>query len=89
MNILVEYNQYKTVKYFDIELNVPFDTRYLATDGDGEVYAFRVGWKNPIADTSYWDFCKGLYVELYDEPTLVAEVDLQGMDWKETLQEIL
>lgn len=84
---LVSIPEKKKIIYFGIELMVPIWTKYVATEDDGVVLAFiskpvvldetgkkfgLVIWNNPDAD----------------EMEEVAKVDLEGMDWKETLVEV-
>lgn len=68
----------KQVDYFGISLYVPSWTNYLATDSDGEVWAFS---KNPEVEGKNW-VLSGVY-----EAEHVANVDLEGEDWKNTLVE--
>lgn len=84
---LLSLPQKKKVIYFGMELMVPFWTKYVATEDDGLVLAFKskpvvldetgkkfglVIWNNPDAD----------------EMEEIATVDLEGMNWKETLVEV-
>ena len=70
----------KTVNYFGVLINVTDDTKYLVTSKEGNVYASNqkpmfyddIGW---CYDWEQWS-------------NLVAEVDLEGMDWKDTLMEV-
>ena len=67
----------KEVEYFGLALTVPGDARHIATDNDGSVYA---GIDKPETFGNYWLFKDGYY--------LIAFVDLECMDWKDTLVEL-
>ena len=72
----------KTVNYFGIQLVVSQDTKYLVTTAKGEVIA-----SEQIPDLDFdsdigWLYDWGAYT------VCVASVDLEGMDWKETLMEV-
>lgn len=83
MKILQEFNQTKPVKYFGLYLNVPYTANYIATDEDGMVWCYD---NKPEINKFYsdcWTY-RG-----YDNNFIeIAEVDLEGMDWKDTLMEI-
>jgi len=66
----------KQVNYFGITLSVPSWSNYLATDSDGEVWAF---CNKPKAEGKDWVLSRGIEAEH------VANVDLEGEDWKNTL----
>lgn len=53
---------------------IPVDMKYIATDESGYVYAYTC---KPVQEMQ-WFALKGDMVEL-------CMVDLEGMDWKETL----
>lgn len=72
----------KTVDYFGIQLNVSQDTKYLVTTSEGHVIASEQ--KPEFDDKSGWGWCYD-----WDEwITKIAKVDLEGMDWKDTLMEV-
>jgi hypothetical protein len=73
-------NDYKVVDYFGVQLSLEVDIKYLVTTAKGEVIASldmpdldpEIGW---------------LYD--WDAPSVcIADVDLEGMDWKDTLMEV-
>lgn len=68
----------KQVKYFGLILSVPKWTSYVGTDTDGEVWAFGI---EPLNDGYEWYMC-----EAYCQ--LVATVNLEGLNWSETLVEV-
>ncbi len=71
----------KPVVYFDITLNVDKRVEWLATDENGEVYGY---WHDvPEYHDDEWD--NGYDYGVTD---VICCVDLEGMDWKETLMEI-
>lgn len=71
----------KTVDYFGLKLIVDKDTNYLTTSLEGSVIA---SFCVPELDhTLGWMYDWGTYT------TVVAEVDLEGMDWKDSLVEVL
>lgn len=63
------------VNYFGIELTVPNDVRYIATDSDGCVYGYYV---EPNLGGRCWN--------VYDDAVSLATVDLVGTDWRATLR---
>ncbi len=74
-------NDYKEVNYFGVTLAVDTTIKYLATTLNGDVVA---SIEKPDLDPS----CGWLYSwEAFS--TLIAVVDLEGMDWKDTLMEVL
>lgn len=67
----------KRVTYFGIELEVPEWARYLATDKDGETFAFKT--EPEIQKSPFW----------IGEPCrMICTVDLLEMDWEDTLVEL-
>ncbi|ERT13447.1 hypothetical protein [Photorhabdus temperata] len=70
----------KNVDYFGIQLTVLGSVEYLATDEDGLVCAYD---ECPRKDLCAW-------LASRDNPfyTPVAIVDLEDMDWKDTLVEV-
>jgi hypothetical protein len=82
MKILSENLLTKGVLYFGITLRVPFGVKYLATDESGELYGY------PVCPT----VVEGL--EMWEAPERseyypIGEVDLEGLDWRETLREAI
>lgn len=80
--ISVETPATKAVEYFGLTINVPIDTRYLATDADGEVWSFEFA---PTPETDMWNWWAAGSENTSDH---VANVDLEGLDWRETLVEL-
>ncbi|QXF34321.1 hypothetical protein CE143_15060 [Photorhabdus luminescens] len=68
------------VNYFGIELLVPFWTKFIVTESKGIVLAWN---KKPSELKGYWDS-----ESQQSQYEIVAIVDLDGTDWKETLVEI-
>lgn len=73
-------NDFKTVDYFGIELTIDNKLHYLATTNIGDVIASN----NPLV----LDPKCGWLSEWEDFTEIVATVDLEGMDWKDTLVEV-
>jgi hypothetical protein len=73
-------NDYKEVNYFGVKLAVDSNIRWLTTTAKGEVIA---SFDKPDLDLD----CGWLYSwEAFS--TSIAVVDLEGMDWKDTLVEV-
>ncbi|NHB87842.1 hypothetical protein [Photorhabdus tasmaniensis] len=70
----------KNVDYFGIQLTVLRLVEYLATDEDGLIYAYR---EEPKLDDWAWLASK---FDSFCMP--VAIVDLENVDWKDTLIQI-
>jgi hypothetical protein len=68
------------VDYFGIKLLLPDGFSYLATDQDGEVWAF---YEEPYIGIATW---QPKHYKEKSPPSLLAKVDLKGLDWKETLK---
>lgn len=68
---------YKTVNYFGTELQIPSFAQYIATDRDGEVWCYD---EQPQCMNHQW-VSDSLNV------LTIANVNLHGLDWKETLRE--
>ncbi len=71
----------KKIDYFGVELTIDGRTNFVATDDDGEVYQYLI---RP-------NFDKYMGVWGSNNPNEVVRlcaVDLDGMDWKETLMEV-
>lgn len=73
-------NSFKTVNYFGIKLTIDVKLRYLATTERGDVVASN--------NTLLLDPSCGWLSEWEDFTEIVAVVDLEGMDWKDTLVEV-
>jgi hypothetical protein len=73
-------NDYKEVNYFGVKLAVDTTVKYLATVEMGNVFAFV---KKPDLDLDLGWLC-----DWEDFSICVATVDLEGMDWKDTLVEV-
>jgi len=78
VNILMEYNRTKTVRYFGITLQVHHVVKYLAVDKNGQLRGYEV---RPDCGHSCWIERSDIYVS-------IGEVDLEGHDWVETLREL-
>ncbi|EJY0635053.1 hypothetical protein OE855_002594 [Salmonella enterica subsp. enterica serovar Schwarzengrund] len=72
---LVDLQKFKTVDYFGLSLTFPKYFKYITTDIDGKI---RVYTNEPELKQNYW-FCREL-------ATLVATVNLHGLNWRETLR---
>lgn len=68
----------KTVNYFGIDLIVPDEYGFLATDKGGSVYWYE---ERPEFDKSQWDTDASV-------GSFLCGVDLEGMDWRESLMEV-
>jgi len=68
----------KKINYFGIELYIYHEVEYLTTDQDGEVTAH---YDKPVC-------CHELYYWHSENEWHICNVDLEGMDWKETLMEL-
>ncbi len=76
---IIELKESKKVNYFGLIIVIPWFANYLAVDQDGTLNAFQ---NKPILNE------KGLF--WWTDPTCeqfqqIAVVDLEDMDWKETL----
>ena len=65
-----------TVEYYGMLIAVPEDTRHIATDANGDVFAYDV-YNRPKAVIKWLTSSKP---EMYR-----GQVDLEGMNWKDTL----
>ena len=75
MKLLKTLYRQKQVEYFGLKLMMPEDHNCLATDSDGRVYSSVEKPKQRL----------GMWVAGTDT-ALVARVNLEGMDWKDTLR---
>lgn len=81
---LLSFPKKKKIVYFGIEIVVPIWAKFIATEDDGAVLVFES--KPVVMDES--DKPYGLVIwnnPDADEFEKVATVDLEGMDWKQTL----
>lgn len=69
-------NGQKQVEYFGLTLYVPDWVKWIATDANGEVFAY-----SKILN-QWGDMFDG------NDPKYITQVDLEGMDWRETLMEV-
>jgi hypothetical protein len=72
---------FKTVNYFGMILQVPAESRYLATDANGYIYAYSYSF-NPQLGVKYW--CGGC---VESDVNYLGIATFEG-DWKESLMEI-
>lgn len=70
-------NCYKKVKYFGMELIVPQYTKYITVDAYGIVCVY--------ARKPQEGFGSSFMAPLNTKYEMVAVVDLEGMDWRDTL----
>jgi len=70
----------KTVNYFGIQLVVSQDTKYLVTNSEGHVIASE--------QKPEFDYKNGWCYDWDEWITKITRVDLEGMDWKDTLMEV-
>ncbi|NHB89932.1 hypothetical protein [Photorhabdus tasmaniensis] len=68
------------VKYFGIELSVPFWTKFIVTDHNGIVSAQN---EKPLQSNGSW-----ISESVQYQYEIVAIVDLENVDWKDTLIQI-
>lgn len=79
---IIEEKKNKLVKYFGMEITVPWFTTHLATDKDGKLNAFE-GKPEPSINGLFWWVDPNC--EQFQE---VATIDLEGMEWTTTLQAV-
>lgn len=74
----------KQIEYFGLTLNVPEEAKYISVDTDGEIIVW-FGIYKPYVRMYTWDVedWVGEVIE-YD----LGQVDLEGVDWRETLVEL-
>jgi hypothetical protein len=70
----------KSVNYHGINLIVPNNTKWLATDKSCLLCAY---FENEPYDTGYneWN-------NLHSDRIFICQVDLEGMDWRDSLVEV-
>lgn len=71
--------KFKNVNYFGLTLTVEKTAKFLATDADGTIYSFTVEPEISRIQKVVW-VGKGT--------EWIAEVDLEGLNWQETLVEL-
>lgn len=76
---LIKAETFKDVEYFGMTLTIRSNHHFIATDENGDVYSFRTA---PIIRDNCW-------VANYSNTDydLTATVDLEGMDFRDTLVE--
>ena len=85
---LLSIPEQKKVTYFGIDIMVPVWGKFIVTEDDGVVLVFK-SKPEPLDESN-----KKYYgLVIWSDPDAndfveVARVDLEGMDWKETLVEI-
>jgi hypothetical protein len=72
--------QQRAVSYCGIEVYVPDMAEFLATDNDGRLYWYS---QEPTADNARY-----FWIATGGASCLMGIVDLEGLDWHETLQSI-
>lgn len=81
---LIEAPKYKEVDFHGNKLTVPNDVKHLAANGDGEIVGFDD--KPEPSWGRFWElFSEGDY---HDQGLFLGYVDLEGMDWRDTLVEV-
>lgn len=73
----------KTVQYFNLELIVPEDIKYISVDAEGEIILW-FGVHEPYVRMYSWGVDDWVG-ETFDMD--MGTVDLEGVDWRETLVE--
>ena len=73
----------KKVNYFGVEVSIPVNADYLACDADGQLYAYMDEKPETLFYSKEWD--NG---EVSDVSGPICIMDLEEMDWKETLMEM-
>lgn len=82
MRVLSQVVHTKDVDFFGHTLTVPNWVDYLAADSDGKVWGYGVYKPLMNDDSAKWTPDDLFDDYPYDE---MAEVDLEGMDWTQTL----
>lgn len=80
MRVLSQIVHTKDVDFFGHTLTVPDWVDYLAADSDGKVWGYEA-WA-PVLSTNGTKWAPDWDDDQYGE---MAEVDLEGMDWTQTL----
>lgn len=82
MKLLTRDGCTKLCIYFGIQIALPHNARWIATEADGNVYTYV---SKPKASAQQWvrdDHAN------FSTVTKVAYVDLEGLDWRDTLQQV-
>lgn len=79
MTIKVKHNLLKNVSYLEHQFAIPRDHRFMAVDSGGELFSYS---NTPVQGLAVW------YSVQAGEIEKIADVDLNGMDWTETLREV-
>lgn len=77
---LVSYTKTtKYVDYFGFGFSIPISIKYIATDGNGEIYGYS---EKPYLSDHWFEFqTTNKFMEL-------GKFLLEGQDWRETLREV-
>ncbi|WP_387468509.1 hypothetical protein [Photorhabdus sp. RM323S] len=75
------YQESRTVKYFNVQVEVPYWAQYLAADADGELWAYEL---EPRFFGSYWMEDD----ENESGSVKIAMLDLGVVNWKYTLVDV-
>jgi hypothetical protein len=78
MKLIQKHLEAKMVDFHGIELQAPVNAAFFAADNDGRVFSYTERPKRYFGGT--WDGGGDMH--------LIATVDLDGMDWRETLVEV-
>lgn len=78
-----EQSGLREVNYYGIKFLVPSPVRYLAADKDGELFGYI---NKPVIEEEGWWLSLGIGLNSADYR--VAEVDLEGLDWKDSLLKV-
>ena len=79
MTIEVKHRILKNVSYLEHQFSIPRDHKFMAIDSCGELFSYD---DKPVRGLAFW---------LSQNPNgleRIAEVDLNGMDWTQTLREV-
>ncbi len=82
MKLICTYSEpSKQISYFGLRLEVPIWAQYIATDAKGLVMISSVKPQDPKNQDTTWT----VYCEYSKD---IAQVGLEGLDWKTTLKAI-
>ncbi len=76
---VLELNKMKAATYFDIEVHVPSNINYIATDEDGKLIGF-VNEPEANLELRFWDDPNSS--DIYE----IGLIDLEEKNWTTTLQ---
>lgn len=90
MKLIKELPMLKTVSFHGVIMQVPEETRYLAASANGTVTAYAICkpklQKTALGNHQFWwgldDCMNGCQDNTLGE---VAQVDLEGMDWRDSI----